>query len=163
MTLDQTSVTAEMLDRLVSRLPLRNGWRMSLWSNFLNNPTYGEIERQFGLLRDDVNILYCVTLCGDLTASIICDLTGRPKNSVSRAVERLLQRSLLDRTTDPQDRRRSLLTVREKGREVFAQLLPMFLERERRMLQALDERELAALDAILAKLMDSMPDWRLDF
>ncbi|WP_159014510.1 MarR family winged helix-turn-helix transcriptional regulator [Acidisoma sp. S159] len=163
MNAEQITVTAAMLGVLVSRLPLRNGWRMSLWSNFLTNPTYATIERDFGLLRDDVNILYCVVFCGGLTATTICDLTGRPKNSVSRAVERLCLRHLIGRTTDPEDRRRSLLTVRKKGRETFARLLPLFLERERRMLQALDETELAALDGILGKLMASMPDWRIDF
>lgn len=160
---DDEKTTLLALETLISGLPLRHGWRLSLWTNFLNDPTYAQVEQVFGLLRDDVNILYCLAFCGRLTATTICKLTGRPKNSVSRAVERLRQRGLITRTIDAEDRRRSLLAIRDRGREVFSHVLPLFVERERRMLSSLDETDMAALEKILSKLMNAMPDWSIEF
>jgi DNA-binding MarR family transcriptional regulator len=82
-----------------------DGFRMSLWSGFYTNPVFVDIERRFGLLRDENNILFCLVNYGELTAKSICDVLGRPKNSISRAVERLIRRGLVRRGTDEKDRR----------------------------------------------------------
>ena len=57
-----------MLERLLSNLPTRDGWRLSLWANFFTNPVYADLEKRFGLLRDDLNVLYCTAGCGEITA-----------------------------------------------------------------------------------------------
>lgn len=156
-------LAATMLDRLLAGLPRRDGWRLSLWANFLNNPVYADVERRFGLLRDDLNVLYCTACCGEITATTICHLTGRPKNSVSRAIDRQRRAGTIRRRTDPRDRRRSILSIQPEGLALFERILPVFVAREDAMLAALDADDRRQLDAILRKLMASMPAWALDF
>lgn len=152
-----------MLERLLSNLPTRDGWRLSLWANFFTNPVYADLEKRFGLLRDDLNVLYCTAGCGEITATTICHLTGRPKNSVSRAVDRLQQAGMIRREVDARDQRRSILTILPKGQALYDQVLPVFTAREQLMLAPLDDDDRRKLDIMLDKLMASMRDWALDF
>src|SRR5437588_13074554 len=101
-----------ILDRILhsDRIDL-DGFRLSLWAGFYTAPIFSQIERRFDLLRDENNILFCLANYGQLTAKSICDVLGRPKNSISRAIERLLQRDLIRREQVKADRRRNLLTI----------------------------------------------------
>ena len=136
-----------------------DGFRLSLWSGFYTTPVFIKIERQFGLLRDENNILFCLATYGPLTAKSISDVLGRPKNSISRAVERLLQRELIRRKTVEADRRHTLLTVERAGIAMIRKTTAMFKARESEMLRSLSSTERVALDQILAKLMDDAQNW----
>ena len=149
-----------MLDRILgSELVDLDGFRMSLWSGFYTNPVFAEIERSHGLLRDENNILFCLAACGALTAKSIVDVLGRPKNSISRAAERLLQRELIRREAVKSDRRRALLTIEPAGRAIVQETTTLFHERQARMLRRLSPVERVALDGILGKLMVHAEDW----
>lgn len=141
----------------------RDGLRISLWAGFYTGPVFAEIERSFGLLRDENNILFCLSNYGALTAKSICDFTGRPKNSVSRGVERLLGKRLISRKTDRADRRRALLSIEPAGRALHRQTLALSLGREAAMLRSLSPVERVALDHILRKLMDDAETWMCPF
>lgn len=152
--------TRQVLDRiLASELVDLDGFRMSLWSGFYTNPVFAEIERSYGLLRDENNILFCLATCGALTAKSIVDVLGRPKNSISRAAERLLQRELIRREAVKSDRRRALLTIEPTGLAIVQETNALFHERQARMLRCLSPVERVALDAILGKLMVHAGDW----
>jgi DNA-binding MarR family transcriptional regulator len=151
---------AEILFRLLELDDIdRDGFRMSLWSSFYTGPVFAEIERRFGLARDENNVLFSLAYCSPLTAKSISDFLGRPKNSISRAVDLLLKKNLIEAETDVTDRRRILLTIRPEGRALHEQTLEVSKAHERLMLKALDADERKALDAILAKLMRSAEDW----
>jgi DNA-binding MarR family transcriptional regulator len=137
----------------------RFGYRIMLWANFYAGPVYAEIERRFGLLHDEWNILDHLANYGPLTARSICRVTGRPKNSVSRAVERLARAELIDRKPAASDGRKVILSIRPKGRRLFARAVPLYLAREKLMLHALGARERRQLDRLLDKLLASSKAW----
>lgn len=136
-----------------------DGLRLSLWSGFYIMPAFAQIQRQSGLLRDENNILFCLSHYGPLTARSICQVFGRPKNSISRAVERLLERALIRSAPIAADRRHSLLSLQPAGRELVARSTALFRTRQERMLQALSATERVALDQILGKLMADAESW----
>lgn len=136
-----------------------DGFRLSLWSGFYTTPVFLNIERRFGLLRDENNILFCLANYGPLTAKSISDVLGRPKNSISRAVERLLQRDLIRRKKVESDRRHTLLTIEQAGIAMIKKTTAMFRVREAEMLRSLSSVERTALDQILAKLMGDAEYW----
>jgi MarR family transcriptional regulator, temperature-dependent positive regulator of motility len=137
----------------------RDGLRMSLWSVFYTGPVFAEIQQRFGLLRDENNVLFALATYGPLTAKSISEFLGRPKNSISRAVDRLLRRGLIRADVDPADRRRVPLTIEPAGRALHEQTLAISKARERAMLASLSPVERTALDAILQKLMVAADEW----
>ena len=89
-------------------------------------------------------------------------LTGIPKNSVSRAVARLIDAGLLQRHADAADARRVILQLTRKGRKVYESILPRFVARQERMLAVLTPAELAEFDRLLDKLVERQDDWAED-
>lgn len=151
---------AELLARFLEHRDIdRDGFRMSLWSGFYTGPVFAEIERRFGLARDENNVLFSLAYCSPLTAKSISEFLGRPKNSISRAVDSLLKRGLIDAETDATDRRRILLAIRPEGRALHEETLQISKARERLMLANLNAADRKTLDVILGKLMDAAPDW----
>ena len=136
-----------------------DGFRLSLWAGFYTTPVFGKIERKHGLLRDENNLLFCLEHYGSLTAKIVSDVLARPKNSISRAVEHLLQRNLIRRDLVESDRRRALLSIQPEGRALIAQTTALFKARQDEMLRCLSPVERVALDAILTKLMADAGPW----
>jgi DNA-binding MarR family transcriptional regulator len=137
----------------------RDGLRMSLWSTFYTGPVFAEIEKRYGLYRDENNVLFSLATYGQLTAKSISDFLGRPKNSISRAVDRLLKKRLISAAVDTADRRRVLLTIEPAGIALHEKTLQISKAREKTMLASLSPLERVALDAILDKLMAAADDW----
>ncbi len=148
-----------MLARMMAHSPIRNSYRITLWANFFAGPIFADMEKQFGLLRDEFNILGCLHEYGPLAAKHVCALTGRPKNSISRAVSRLTARDIVDRQSDSRDRRQSVLRIKPEGRRLYKQILPRFVAREAIMLSALSSEERGQLDLLLGKLMAVHAEW----
>jgi hypothetical protein len=82
-----------------------------------------------------------------------------PKNSISRAVARLLRDGRIARRADPEDGRATILDLTDAGRALHDSLLPEFRAREARMVAPLSEAERAELDRLLGKLVHREDDW----
>ncbi|RDE08885.1 MarR family winged helix-turn-helix transcriptional regulator [Pelagibacterium lacus] len=150
----------EILDKVLLYPNIdRDGLRLSLWSGFYTGPVFAQIEQRFGLYRDENNVLFALATYGQLTAKSICEFLGRPKNSISRAIDRLLKKGLIHTEVDPGDRRRVLLTIEPAGRDLHEQTLKIHKEREAHMLRSLTPVERTALDSILSKLIDDADSW----
>lgn len=137
----------------------KDAYRMSLFANFFNGPVYAVIHKRLRLLRDEVNTLFCLAHFEGLSQRDICLVMGRPKNSVSRAISRLLERGLIAVTDDPDDGRMGILSLKPAGRELYEETRQLFVDREKQMLESLTTRERATLDRILTKLMESHAGW----
>ncbi len=157
---DHSPAPKAILDRMLGSDGIDvDGFRLSLWSGFYTTPVFAQIERTYGLLRDENNILFCLANYGQLTAKSVCDVIGRPKNSISRAVEHLLQRGLIRREQVQSDRRRALLTIEPEGLDLVTVTTGLFKARQDEMLGCLSAVERVALDAILTKLMANAGVW----
>ncbi len=78
---------------------------------------------------------------GSKSASQVGMDTDMDKVQVSRAVTRLKQKGMISRGTDPQDRRRSVLELTDKGREAYNMVVPRALAYEQEMLEVLSPEE----------------------
>lgn len=137
----------------------KDAYRISLIGNFFNGPIYVAIYNRHKLLRDEVNTLFCLAHFPELIQKDICLVMGRPKNSVSRAISRLVKRDLIAVADDPNDGRRGVLTLKPAGRKLYEETKRLFVEREEKMLAGLNARERRSLDKLLTKLMDHHKDW----
>jgi DNA-binding MarR family transcriptional regulator len=83
----------------------------------------------------------------------LADELGLTPGTVSVRVDRLAEQGLLTRTPDPELRRNVLITLTDKGRELFERAVPAHLDNEARLLAALDDDEQRLLAALLRKLL----------
>ena len=140
---------------IFERNEVRDTFRISYLANRLVIPVYEDIKREFGLNRGEYLLLFCLSHIEELTAQDVADMTGRPRNSISRAVHRMLEDGYLTRSPDPADGRQALLRITYEGQELHRQIVPRFLVWEEQILCALDIDERRQLDRLLAKLVGS--------
>lgn len=135
------------------------GLRLTVVSSRYMGPINAELEQGQGLSRDDVTVTICLSITNATSAQEIVRYTGRPKNSVSRAVTSLEERGFLRRYTDAGDRRSSKLSLTPRGRRLVDQIAARFVERDGLLLQPLSEQERRSFNRLLNKISMSSADW----
>lgn len=78
------------------------------------------------------------------------DLHDHP--NITRLIDALEQRALVQRAPDPTDRRRSLVSLTPAGQELIGNLLPQVVAERARIFRGLAPAELATLAALLRKI-----------
>ncbi|MDO1583517.1 MarR family winged helix-turn-helix transcriptional regulator [Rhizobium oryzicola] len=142
-------------------------WSNPCWLSFrinflalqFNEPIYRFIEKEFGLQRPEYVVLYSLGLCDGLTASAICSSSGFPKNTISRAIQRLIDKNIIRREIDPADLRSFVLYVTDEGRRIVDGTLQPMVDREKVMLSGLTAAEQLMLSELLAKVVVDSPNW----
>jgi len=145
-------------------------WDNPCWLSFrlnfvafrFNDPVYRWIETRYGLVRPEFVALYAVGLKEGVAAKNIVASSGLPKNTLSRAIQRLLQRRLLRRETDRGDLRSFVLYLTAPGRAIFDETLPLMLRQQQAILSALTEAEQRKLCELMDKLVIASPTWPTD-
>ena len=127
-------------------------YRLSILSNRVSRAIAARYAEKFNLTIPEWRIIAVLGRRPGLTAKEIAEATEMDKVAVSRAVSALLAQKFLTRQTDPNDARRSSLTLSSKGYAVFDQVVPLALAYERRILSHLEPKEQSHLLAILDKL-----------
>ena len=132
---------------------IRDTYRISYLANNLVLPVYDRILKEFGLNRGEYLLIYCLCHYDRLTAQDVAEMTARPRNTISRAVHRMLADGYLSRTPDPEDGRQIYLHISEQGRALNKRIEPLFKEREEKILSPLTEKDRADLNRILKKIV----------
>ena len=121
-------------------------------SNAILVPSYDEVKKEFGFIQAEYLLLLCLAHIPMLTAQDVSTMTRRPRNSISRAVHRLLKDGYLNRVPDPDDGRQAKLSITESGRAIQNKISKVILQRESELLQILNETEREDFQKILRKL-----------
>ena len=121
-----------------------------------NTPLYGWVEEQFGLSRAEFVVIYSLGIMDGVTASEIAASTAFPKNTLSRAVNRIARLGLIKRVAGESDRRQQNLRLTAKGRKLLEQAMPRFVGLESEMLAPLSLVEQETLSALMAKVVLAM-------
>jgi len=145
--LDSAGVAAPVLE-LERFLP----YRLSVVSNRISATIARLYARRFDLTIPEWRLMAVLGRFGPMTANALCERTAMDKVRVSRAVARLLEAGRIEREIDAADRRRAVLALTSTGRAVYAEIVPLALGAEARLLSALTPEERAAFERVLAKL-----------
>ncbi len=78
---------------------------------------------------------------------------GLTSGTISVRMDRLAADGVIARRADPDSRRNSLITLTDRGRELFERVAPAHLAAERRMLEALPEPDRERLAGLLRTLL----------
>ncbi len=139
------------------------GYRIGYLFNHFSGPVYKWTAAELGLQRPEFATLFCTAHLGTTTATDVVTLTGIPKNSLSRAVSKLIAAGLLKSQVDANDGRRAILTLTASGRRAYERMLPRFRDRQESMMAVLSATERAEFDRLLNKLVERDDDWASDY
>jgi DNA-binding MarR family transcriptional regulator len=90
------------------------------------------------------------------SAQYIAHCTRTHKSTISRAVTTLMERQLIERVENEDDRREYRLRMTRKGSALYEELIPRLLRREQDILSCLSSREQKEFAAMLGKIEQSL-------
>lgn len=131
-------------------------YRLSVVSNTVSQGIAHIYQQDHDLTVIEWRIIAVLGRYPSLTASEIVERTVMDKVSVSRAVNRLLERGLLKRTTHGSDRRyRNLELTDRLGKKTFESIVPRARNYEQALLSGLNASEIQTLVDLLDRLQQS--------
>jgi len=101
--------------------------------------------------------LVLLAIEGSISAQQVSKVIGMDKSSVSRCFKSMQGRGLIMLSLDAEDGRLRIATLTAKGRALHDQIVGIALERERALLEVLDEEERKTLIRLLARLHENLP------
>lgn len=149
----------DMIRALLRRNKINFVYRIGYLSNHLVGPVYKASEKEFGIQRAHFATLLCLQALDQITATDVVTLSGIPKNSVSRAVNKLLADDLIVSMADEEDGRKFVLSITPRGRSLYDRISPAFRESQKRLLDVLSPAEQEQLDRLLDKLVSQDDEW----
>jgi DNA-binding MarR family transcriptional regulator len=99
-------------------------------------------RERFGLDIPEWRVMATVGSQHGCTAQHIAQSTRMHKTRVSRAIAHLEERDLIERASSAADRREREVRLTKSGRRMYAELVPLVLERERELLACLTKEQL---------------------
>ena len=111
-------------------------------------------DKEFGLSIPEWRVIAVLGRFPGLSAVEVAEQTFLDKVAVSRAVTKLIKNGRIDRQFADADRRRSILNLSEKGREVHDGVARLALKFEDDLLAGLEDADVDQFNAVMDKLLD---------
>ena len=117
----------------------------------------GEYQERYGLDIPEWRVLATLGFRNDAcSAQYIAHCTRTHKSTISRAVTSLMQRKLVERAENAEDRREFRLQMTAKGKTLYEELIPKLLRREQEILSCLSAQERKEFGRLLGKIEKSL-------
>lgn len=127
-------------------------YRLSVLSNRISQDIARLYADRFGLAITEWRVLAVLGRHPGLSAREVAERTAMDKVAVSRAIASLTAAGRIARDTAGDDRRRSVLRLSPAGEAIYAEVAPLALAYQARLLQGLGPEERAALDRLLNRM-----------
>lgn len=127
-------------------------YRLSILSNRVSATIAETYRDKYALSIIEWRIMAILGEYPDVSADEVCRRTQIEKSLVSRAVTKLLQRKLIGRETDEQDKRRSMLSLTNLGSSVYDELVPLSYAYERRLMKCFNAQERKQFSNLIDRL-----------
>jgi DNA-binding MarR family transcriptional regulator len=116
-----------------------------------------EYQERYGLDIPEWRVLATLGFRDDAcSAQYISHCTRTHKSTISRAVTALMERKLIERVENEDDRREFRLRLTRKGKTLYEALIPRLLRREQEILSCLSARERKEFANLLGKIEHSL-------
>lgn len=123
----------------------------------LNTSIFQQLYAQrYDLTLTDWRVLALLVSRPGISATELSDILAVDKMSITRAVQRLLERKRIRATANPHDRRRLALAVTQKGGKIYDKVAPYGWTHQERCLRDLSATERAELGRLLDKIIGSV-------
>jgi DNA-binding MarR family transcriptional regulator len=116
-----------------------------------------EYQERYGLDIPEWRVLATLGFRNEpCSAQYIAHCTRTHKSTISRAVTSLMQRQLVERVENQEDRREYQLRLTRKGSALYRELIPRLLRREQEILSCLSAQERKDFAHALGKIERSL-------
>ena len=127
-------------------------YRLSILSNRISGIIAATYKDRFALSTIEWRIMAVLGEYPGLSGEEVSVKTQIEKSILSRAIQKLLKRHLVERSTDPDDRRRKILTLSVLGLDIYSQIVPMSLEYEEKIMACFNQQERNQFSAYIDRL-----------
>lgn len=127
-------------------------YRLSVLAQLVSESLHDLYAQPYGLSVTQWRVMAALGRFAPLTASEVGQRIVMDKVAVSRAVAGLMQRGLVERSTDRTDRRRASLKLSARGKAMHARIVPIALAYEARLYEALSAEERKAFNNLADRL-----------
>jgi DNA-binding MarR family transcriptional regulator len=131
----------------------------------LQSASFAEVFGRYGLTFGEYEVLAALMRSGPPHRMKPSELVGAlvlSSGAMTNRIDRVEAAGMVERLPDPDDRRGTLVALREKGRQVVEESVRAHLANEERLLGALSADERRQLADLLRKLLVSEPFVALD-
>lgn len=104
----------------------------------------------------EANAIYAVGPDEPKTMKEIAETLGVAVSTPTRTIDRLLEKGFVNRTVGEKDRRKLLIELTPKGKELLADIDKENLEITRKMLKGLSDEEIETFKQILSKISENI-------
>jgi DNA-binding MarR family transcriptional regulator len=111
-------------------------------------------EGRYGITRREWRLVCILAVQGTMSPSELAEQAHLERARVSRHITDLVAKKLVARLEVPDDKRRALVELNERGRKLYEELFPQSVRFNNMVLQALTSAELAAFDVALTRLTE---------
>ncbi|WP_182835552.1 MarR family winged helix-turn-helix transcriptional regulator [Flagellimonas lutimaris] len=124
--------------------------------------TYRKFSRKnFLKVVDDITIdqkliLQYLNDHPELNQNEIAELVFKDNASLTRMIDLMVQKGFLQRSINPDDRRRFKIELTPKGKEVLEKLAPIIVENRKKAFDGISEEELTQLKQTLNKIVSNL-------
>lgn len=134
-----------------SLLDLLN-YQMHLVLSFSTADVIRLCERDFGITRHEWGYLGLLAVFGELAPSELALRSGMDRSRTSKALMPLLQKGLVQRRSEPHDRRRAVVSLTPAGRKLYDRMFPRVLAIHQTLLEPFSASEVKQLARLLHRL-----------
>jgi MarR family transcriptional regulator for hemolysin len=112
-------------------------------------------ENGFKITIDQWLIIKTILENPAVTQQEIAKNVFKDNASVTRIIELLVKSQYLERKNNPEDRRKSNLTVTEEGKAIIIQVQNLVLENRKNALESITKEELETMNVALKKIIEN--------
>ena len=109
-------------------------------------------EGRFGITRREWRLIATLASRGELSSSGLAEHAQLDRARTSKAIGSLVEKELVARSHPVGDRRQVLLSLTERGHDLYDELFPLVARINADLLGALDDDAVSHLDESLARL-----------
>jgi DNA-binding MarR family transcriptional regulator len=132
-------------------------FRLNRLAAEVSNALSSEYQQRYGLDIPEWRVLATLGFRNDAcSAQYIAHCTRTHKSTISRAVTALMDRQLVERVENADDRREFSLRMTRKGKALYQQLIPRLKRREQEILSCLSAQERRDFAHLLGKIEKSL-------
>jgi DNA-binding MarR family transcriptional regulator len=132
-------------------------FRLNRLSAEVSQALSSEYQERYGLDIPEWRVLATLGFRNEpCTAQYISHCTRTHKSTISRAVMSLMQRRLVERVADVDDRRAFSLRMTDKGKTLYEELIPRLLRKEQGIMSCLSAQERREFVRLLGKMEGSL-------
>ncbi len=127
-------------------------YRLSVTSNKISGIIADTYKDKFAISITEWRIMAVLGSNPGSSADEVSAKTQIEKSILSRAISKLLQRNLIEREFDEEDRRRSILTLSSTGISVYNEVVPISYDYEKRFMACFSDEEQRLFRQLLDRL-----------